>query len=109
MSPTAEVVVAATVEFKPEAVDDALAALTTAIAATHAEPGCVAYALHRDVSEPARFVILEKWATADALEEHAQTPHLKQMFADLGPLLAAPPTITRTTPVPVGDGAKGLI
>jgi quinol monooxygenase YgiN len=109
MSPHAEVVVAATVEVKPESQDAALAAITAAIEATHAEPGCLAYALHRDLAEPARFVIVEKWSTATALEEHAQTPHLKQLFADLGPLLAGPPTITRTAPVPVGDGVKGTI
>ena len=109
MSPTAEVVVVATVDVKPESTDAALSVLTTAIEATHAEPGCVAYALHRDGADANRFVIVEKWATAGALEEHAQTPHLKQLFADLGPLLAAPPTIVRTAPVPVGDGAKGTL
>lgn len=109
MSPTAEVVVAATVQVKPESQDAALAAITTAIEATHEEPGCLAYALHRDRAEPCRFVIVEKWATQAALEEHGQTPHLKQLFADLGPLLAGAPTITYTSPVPVGDGAKGTL
>jgi quinol monooxygenase YgiN len=109
MSPTAEVVVVATVDVKPESIDAALTAVTTSIAATHTEPGCIAYALHRDLADENRLVIVEKWTTADALTEHAQTPHLKQLFADLGPLLAAPPTIVRTSPVPVGDGAKGTI
>jgi quinol monooxygenase YgiN len=109
MSTPAEVVVAATVQVRPDAQDEALAAITTAIEATHGEPGCLAYALHRDLEEPARFVILEKWATAAALEEHGATPHLKALFAALGPLLAAPPTITRTAPVPVGDPAKGVL
>lgn len=109
MSPHAEVVVAATVQVKPGSEDAALAAITTAIEATHAEPGCLAYALHRDRSEPARFVIIEKWATAADLEAHGQEPHLKQLFADLGPLLAGAPTITYTSPVAVGDGAKGTI
>ncbi|HWI74008.1 MAG TPA: putative quinol monooxygenase [Baekduia sp.] len=109
MSPHAEVVVAATITVKPESQDAALAALSTAIEATHAEPGCLAYALHRDRAEPTRFVIVEKWATAGDLEEHGQTPHLQQLFAELGPLLAGPPTITYTSPVPVGDGAKGAL
>jgi quinol monooxygenase YgiN len=109
MSPTAEVVVVATVDVKPESADAAQAAMTTAIAATHTEPGSIAYALHRDLKDPNRFVIVEKWTTLAALEEHAQTPHLKQLFADLGPLLAAPPTIVRTAPIPVGDGVKGTL
>ena len=109
MTPSAEIVVAAIVEVRPEARDEALTALTAGIAATHGEQGCVAYALHEDVEQPARFVILEKWATATALQEHGQTEHLKAMFAAVGPLLAQPPTIVRTAPLPVGDPAKATI
>jgi quinol monooxygenase YgiN len=109
MSASSTVVVAATVQVKPEAQEQALAAITTAIEAAHGEPGCVAYALHRDRAEPSRFVIIEKWASQEALEQHGQTPHLKQLFADLGPLLTGAPTIHYTSPVPVGDGVKGAI
>jgi quinol monooxygenase YgiN len=108
-TPSADVVVAATVQVKPESADAALAAITTAIEATHGEEGCVAYALHRDTSDPTRLVIIEKWATLDALKEHGQTEHLKTLFATLGPLLTGPPTIIYTEPVPVGHTAKGTI
>jgi len=109
MSPSAQVVVAATVQVKPESQDQALTALTTAIQATHGEDGCIAYALHRDTQDPTRFVIVEKWATQEALEQHGETPHLKALFGALGPLLAGPPTITYTAPLPVGDPTKGII
>lgn len=104
------IVVTALVPVRPDQVDAALPVLETAITATHGEPGCIAYALHRDLEDPSRFVIVEKWASAEALAEHGDTPHLKQLFADLGPLLAAPPTIVRTEPVPIGDPTgKGLL
>jgi quinol monooxygenase YgiN len=109
MSPTAQVVVTAVLLVKPEHQDQALEHLTTAVAATHGEEGCLLYALHRDLAEPARFVIVERWATAEDLEEHATLPHLKQLFTDLGPLLAEPPTILRTAPLAVGDAAKGVL
>jgi quinol monooxygenase YgiN len=109
MSTTAQVVVTAIVLVKPGAQDQALESLTTAITATHGEEGCLGYALHRDLADPARFVIVEQWATPEALQEHATLPHLKQLFADLGPLLAEPPTILRTAPEPVGDAAKGVL
>jgi quinol monooxygenase YgiN len=109
MSPSAEVVVVATVQVKPESQDEALAAVTTAIQVTHGEEGCIAYALHRDTRDPTCFVIVEKWATGDALKEHGETAHLKALFAALGPLLTGPPTITYTSPVPAGDPAKGII
>jgi quinol monooxygenase YgiN len=104
------IVVTALVQVRPEEVDAALPILETAITATHGEAGCISYALHRDVEDPARLVIVEKWASPEALAEHAETPHLKQLFTDLGPLLAAPPTIVRTEPIPIGDPTgKGLL
>jgi quinol monooxygenase YgiN len=109
MSTTAEIVVIAIVDVRPEAREQALAALTAGIEATHGEEGCVAYALHEDIETPGRFVIVEKWATAAALDEHAQTSHLKAMFTAVGPLLLAPPTIVRSAPLPVGDAAKATI
>jgi len=109
MSPTAQVVVAATVQVKPESQDQALTAITTAIQATHGEAGCIAYALHRDLEDSSRFVIIEKWASPEALEEHGSTEHLKALFGALGPLLATPPTIIHTAPLPVGDPEKGLL
>jgi len=103
-------VVTALVSVRPDAIDAALPVLETAITATHGEPGCIAYALHRDIKDPARFVIVEKWASPEALAEHGETPHIKQLFADLGPLLAAPPTIVHTEPLPIGEpGGKGLL
>jgi quinol monooxygenase YgiN len=104
------IVVTALLQVRPDQVDSALPVLETAIAATHGEAGCIAYTLHRDLDDPTRFVIVEKWASPEALAEHAETPHLKQLFTDLGPLLAAPPTIVRAEPVPVGEpGGKGLL
>lgn len=104
------IVVTALVQVRPDQVDTALSALETAITATHGEPGCITYALHRDLEDPSRLVIIEKWASAEALAEHGETPHLKQLFTDLGPLLAAPPTIIHTEPVPIGDPTgKGLL
>ena len=109
MTPDAQVVVTALVKIRPEAREEALAALTAGIEATHAEEGCIAYALHEDTNQPAHFVIVEKWTTPEALESHGQADHLKAMFAVVGPLLAEPPTIVFTEPLPVGDAARATI
>lgn len=109
MTSSAEVVVTAIVTIRPEARAEALAALTAGIEATHGEEGCIAYALHEDNTQPARFVIVEKWASQDALEAHGQAEHLKTMFSTVGSLLAEPPAIVFTTPLNVGDPAKATI
>ncbi|MDX6702920.1 MAG: hypothetical protein QOF26_3146 [Baekduia sp.] len=109
MNSSSEVVVVATIAVKPGSEDAALAALTEAIGKTHAEEGCLAYALHRDLDDPSRFVVVERWSSAAALERHAQEPHLKELFAAVGPLASAPPVIVRTAAIPAGDAAKGVL
>ena len=109
MSPTTAVVVVATVEVKPGSEDAVQALLATAIEQTHAEEGNVSYALHRDYEHPQRFVMVERWASREALEEHFTKPYLAQLFAALPEHVAAPPVIMRTEPVPLGDPVKGVL
>lgn len=54
-------------------------------------------------------MIIEKWSSQEALQAHGDEPHLKAMFAELGPLLAEPPTIVFTAPLPVGEEGKSTI
>jgi quinol monooxygenase YgiN len=103
------VVVTALVKVPPEAREEALAGLTTGIEATHAEAGNITYALHEVLDQPGHFVIVEKWESQEALEAHREEPHLKAMFATLSPLLAEPPTIVYSAPLPVGDARKFAI
>ena len=59
---------------------DALAALLTDQSAVvrKAEPGCLAYRLHRAVDDPELFLFYETYVDAAAFEEHRQAPHLAQ-------------------------------
>jgi quinol monooxygenase YgiN len=43
---------------------------------TRKEAGALQYDLHRDADEPRRFVFVERWASAAALAEHDETPHI---------------------------------
>jgi quinol monooxygenase YgiN len=49
-------------------------------APTRAEPGNLVYDLYRSVDLPDRFMRLEVWRDAEALERHKATPHLKASF-----------------------------
>lgn len=83
-------------------------ALRAAVAPTHAEPGCLRYALHRGVDEPSVFVLVERWRSRAALDEHMRTPHLVELLATLGELLAEPAAVGRYELVPEGDPQKAL-
>jgi quinol monooxygenase YgiN len=103
------VVVTATFTVKDDRMDDALAAITETIEATHDEPGCQSYALHRDVNAPNTLVLVERWTSQVALDAHLQQPYVAKLGAAAAELLAAPPVIHFCEPVPVGDPMKGSL
>ncbi len=69
------------------------------LAAVRAEDGCIEYGPAQDAPfSPAKFgedavVVLEKWATPEALAAHGKTPHMAAFGADIRELLAERPAI----------------
>ncbi|GAA4831973.1 hypothetical protein GCM10023235_02770 [Kitasatospora terrestris] len=55
-----------------------------------AEDGCLQYDLHRVVGDPDRFVLVELWASREALAAHDVTPHMVAADA-AGPAFRAGP------------------
>jgi quinol monooxygenase YgiN len=55
--------------------------LLALVAPTLQEKGCVSYRVHRDRSEPLRFVFYEAWATKQDLEAHLQMPYIQEFLA----------------------------
>ena len=65
--------------------------------AVHAEDGCIEYgpAIDAQPTGPAQtpygpdtFVVIEKWATPEALAAHAKSPHMADYAAKTRPLIA---------------------
>src|SRR6266542_4114699 len=82
------VVVVATIRPLPEHRAEVIAAMEKAIADVHAhDDGCVLYALHEGDD---RLVMVEKWASADALAEFSRGAPLAELNQALyAPLLGA--------------------
>lgn len=92
--------------------EDALVAAFEACATqTHTEQGCLTYALHRDNATRGHFVILERWRSQEDLDTHLAQPWTADLFAYAGTdgNLAAPPSLTFHSAVPLGDPAKGAL
>lgn len=83
-----------------EAEADAVADLLRRLAPlSRAEPGCLQYDAHRDVDDPKRFFLFERYADAAALEAHAASAHFRQLVLEEAlPLLE---TRQRTTLIPL--------
>lgn len=100
------VVVVATITPLPGEVDAVREAILAAVPAVHAEPGCELYALHEGDGE---FVMVERWADADALRVHGKAEALTTLGGRLAGKVAGPPEVKRLSPVPAGDSAKGAV
>jgi quinol monooxygenase YgiN len=80
---------------KPGKRDEYLEIFKTNIPAVHAEDGCIEYNVAVDVADadpafgPDTFVVVEKWASREALKAHAAAPHMAALSAKTKDLLAA--------------------
>ncbi|HEY5333840.1 MAG TPA: putative quinol monooxygenase [Solirubrobacterales bacterium] len=103
-----EVVVVAEVGIADGKREEALAALQTLCDATHAnDEGCLLYALQLDPTDESRVFMIEKWESAEALEKHSATDHIKALGAS--GTLAGAPTVTVLQQAGFGDAAKGTL
>jgi quinol monooxygenase YgiN len=103
-----EVVVVAEIGIAAGKREEALAALRLLSEETHAkDEGCLLYALQLDPADESHVFMIEKWASAEALEAHGATEHL-DAFAASG-TLSGPPTVTVLRQAGFGDPSKGVI
>lgn len=68
------------IEGRPGSDDAVKRELLSLTAPTRAEAGAIAYDLYQSVDRPGRFMRIEVWRDAAALEAHKLTPHLKASF-----------------------------
>jgi quinol monooxygenase YgiN len=103
-----EVVVVAEIGIADGKREEALAALRTLCEETHAkDEGCLLYALQLDPADESRVFMVEKWESAEALQAHGATDHIKALGAS--GTLGGTPTVTVLRQAGFGDAAKGTL
>jgi len=65
-----------TVRLPPDKFEQARPAMERMIAASRAEPGCLAYSYARDVLDPGLIRVSEAWRDRAALDEHFKSVHI---------------------------------
>lgn len=84
--------------------------LREAVKATHEQDaGCELYALHRSVRGADRFVIIEKWASSEALGAHGTGAAFAALKTGLDGLLVEPLAATVLEPLPAGEAKLGQL
>jgi quinol monooxygenase YgiN len=100
------VVVVATIVPKPDKLDEVTAIFEAAIPAVHAEDGCELYSLHKGGEH---LVMIEKWASPEALQVHSGGETLKNLGRQLRELTAERMNVVLLEPLPAGDATKGAL
>jgi quinol monooxygenase YgiN len=93
--------VIAELALKPGSTEKAAAEARNAVVATNKEDGCIFYQMHLNVSDPTKLIVVERWASREALNAHIQTPHLKAWRAASAEFVTAR-NVEVITPASVG-------
>ncbi len=64
-----------------------------------AEPGCIQYELFSDAGDENRFILVEKWASEEALAVHGKTGHMLAAGARNPSFRARPASVIKMSPV----------
>ncbi len=77
--------------------EEMAAVLTTMVEAARDEPGVEIYSYHR--GEDNTFWFFALMADQESMQNHGQSEAMKAAMSAFGPLVAAPPQMTVTTPI----------
>jgi quinol monooxygenase YgiN len=100
------VVVVATITPSEGHHDEVRQILLDTIPLVHDEPGCELYSLHE---EGERFVMIEKWESAEALKTHSSAEALANAGRAMAGKLAGKLDVRTLSAVSAGDPAKGAL
>jgi quinol monooxygenase YgiN len=75
---------------KPGKEDELKRHLIALVAPTLKEEGCVQYDLHQSTTEPGRFVFYENWTSAETLDRHSKSAHIRAFRSVRDEILAEP-------------------
>jgi quinol monooxygenase YgiN len=73
------IIIAGTVDVKPEARDEALAATCQLMADTRSQDGCIDYVWSADGAVPGRIYVFERWRDRDSLAAHFEGRYYREM------------------------------
>jgi quinol monooxygenase YgiN len=106
---TEPLVIVATIVAKPGQEEMVERTFEAAIPAVHAEPGCLLYALHRKAGTTGEFVMIEKWASREALDAHMKGAAMREIGVALAQALAGPPDMVFLEAIPAGTPDSGAV
>ena len=77
------------------------------VAPSRREPGCLSYDLHRADDDPDLWMVYETWRSADHLQAHYATAHMRSFIAEAPFLVDGPLELRGFTPSMPLDRPRG--
>ena len=74
--------------YKEGKIQEAMPLLEELIAKSRQEKGCLKYDLHEDINNPLVFTFIEEWADENAIEEHNNSSHFREIVPKLADFVA---------------------
>jgi quinol monooxygenase YgiN len=100
------VVVVATIVPLAEHRDEVILTFKETIAQVHEEDGCELYSMNE---APDRIIMIEKWASLEALAAHSKGASVAALNSKLAGKVAGAPEVIVLQQVPAGDPVKGVL
>ena len=104
-----EVVEIGSFKVNPGKENAALEAFEALVEPTHREDGCILYALHRGVDDPARLTFIERWESRELLDAHLKSDHVSALLERADELWGDNGEITVYEAVAAGEPKKGSL
>ena len=104
-----EIVVVGSFTAQPGKEQEALEAFRALLDPTHAEDGCILYALHQGSDDPRRLAFVERWSSREALDAHLASDHIQDVLARAPQLFSDGGDIVVYNAVPGGETHKGSL
>jgi len=93
MAKKSDLIVIASAKAKPGKEAALEKALRDVAKPTRAQPGSVAFSLHRSLENPAVIIGIERWASKEEHSRHLQGAHVQKLMSAMADILAEPPAI----------------
>jgi quinol monooxygenase YgiN len=95
--------VVVTMAFDAADVDRLLSVLSKYVVLSRGHRGCRNIDLVASATRPGRFVVIEKWESADAQQDHFDSPDMVEMASACRGILTQPPLIDLHEPISAHD------
>ncbi len=89
------IVVAGSIQIKPETRSEALSLALWMMEKTNAETGCISYRFSSALEDQNTILVFEEWESDEHLKAHFQAPHMAEFNAQLKNLVAGRSNVSR--------------